>query len=392
MINLTAIFISNGLAVMLMILLLISHRRRSRNLFYDDKLFSWMCSLTLILSICETVAFYLDGMNAFGVTLALRILNAFIFMSNAVFSFTWVVYVYYKLFGNFDKLKKKKYLVIPGIIVFVMAALSLCFDVFFTINANNIYERTALSYLSYLVTYGYLIYGSCLVIVYRNKIRCYMFMPVVLFMVPVFVGSLIQMFCYGIALIWVSVALGLTSLYINLQNEATLIDPLTKLYNREYLLRYLNENIHKYNGDKLLCGMMIDINSFKYINDRFGHLEGDFVIEAVGSILMKQVGKKGIASRYGGDEFIIVENFDHEEEIEQLKKDIIKAVEEFNQRYSLPYEVALSIGTEIYQQQFSNVDEFLKSIDRKMYDEKTKYYSTRSHDRRRQSQEEHTDE
>lgn len=382
MINLTAIFISNGLAAMLMILLLFSHRRRSRNLFYDDRLFSWMCRLTLVLSICETAVFCIDGIVFTGSIFISRVLNAFIFMSNAVFSFCWVVYVYYKLFGNFERLKQKIWLIIPGAFVFCLAFFNIFFDIFFTINEANVYIRKPLAYINYLVTYGYLIYGSCLVIVYRNKIKRYMFMPVILFMIPIFIGSLIQMCFYGIALIWVSVALGLTSLYVNLQNEATLMDPLTKLYNREYLLRYLGECIQKYNHQKILCGMMIDINSFKYINDTYGHLEGDFVIEAVGSVLLKQVGKNGIASRYGGDEFIIVKFFDDLEAIEQLKNNIVQAMKDFNDQHTLEYEVNLSIGVGLYQESFHNVDDFMRCIDKKMYEEKSKYYSTRLHDRR----------
>lgn len=139
MINLTAIFISNGLAVMLMILLLFSHRRRSRNLFYDDKLFSWMCMLTLFLSICETVVFCIDGVVFTGAIALSRVLNAFIFMSNAVFSFSWVVYIYYKLFGNLDQLKQKIWVAIPGVIIFLMAFFNVFFDIFFTISNDNVY-------------------------------------------------------------------------------------------------------------------------------------------------------------------------------------------------------------------------------------------------------------
>lgn len=121
MINLTAIFIANGLAAMLMILLLVSHRRRSRNLFYDDKLFSLMCTLTLMLSILETIAFCIDGVAFFGAEFLSRVLNSLIFMFNSFFSFTWVVYVYYKLFGSFDKFKEKMYIALPGLIAFSMA-------------------------------------------------------------------------------------------------------------------------------------------------------------------------------------------------------------------------------------------------------------------------------
>ena len=54
----------------------------------------------------------------------------------------------------------------------------------------------------------------------------------------------------------------------------------------------------------------------------------------------------------------------------------------FNDQHSLEYEVNLSIGIGIYEKSMQSVDDFLKCIDKKMYEEKSRYYSTRLHDRR----------
>lgn len=378
MVNLPAVFIANGLGFMLMIILLISHYTKSRNMFLDDKLFFLMCFFTLCLCVFETVTFCIDGYNFMGARMLSRIVNALIFFTNAVFSAIWVVYVDYKLFGNVEALKKKiKWIFIPAGMICFLAIMNLFTDVFFTISADNIYSRTPLAYVNYVVTYGYLTAGAIIVIMNRKKLKKYMFMPVILFLTPVYVGSFIQMMCYGIALIWVSVAFGLTSLYLNLQNEATFLDSLTKLYNREYMIRYLS-----YMDNQSLYGMMIDINSFKSINDTYGHLEGDFVLKVVADILLKNVGKQGIAVRQGGDEFLVITKTKDENDMKAMKEKICQNLEDFQKKHQLPYHISLSIGIGTYDGRTQNIDDFLKAIDQKMYEEKRLYYSSQGHDRR----------
>ena len=97
---------------------------------------------------------------------------------------------------------------------------------------------------------------SQMVFIFHKKIGKYLFMPVIVFLMPIFIGSLLQLLYYGIALIWVSVSFGLISLYINLQNEASMLDSLTKLYNREYLTRYLNYMLQKSSNEKQIAGIM----------------------------------------------------------------------------------------------------------------------------------------
>lgn len=78
-------------------------------------------------------------------------------------------------------------------------------------------------------------------------------------------------------------------------------DPLTDLPNR----RALEEAIIEFDGKDMTVGM-IDIDSFKQINDRYGHQAGDEVLRNVGASIQNCVRLVDFGARYGGDEFIIL--------------------------------------------------------------------------------------
>lgn len=89
--------------------------------------------------------------------------------------------------------------------------------------------------------------------------------------------------------------------------EQAIRDPLTGLYNRRYLEQVMEketERARRYGHP--LAFLMIDIDRFKEINDRFGHRVGDEVLRAVASLLKGDLRKADIAVRYGGDEFLVV--------------------------------------------------------------------------------------
>lgn len=84
-------------------------------------------------------------------------------------------------------------------------------------------------------------------------------------------------------------------------------DKLTGLRNRRYFDQRLAEEIH--HAERLgtpLSLLMLDIDDFKLVNDTHGHVTGDRVLEALGSILAGQLWQVDIAARYGGEEFTII--------------------------------------------------------------------------------------
>lgn len=84
-------------------------------------------------------------------------------------------------------------------------------------------------------------------------------------------------------------------------------DPLTGLYNRHAILGRLREQVNLAYRYKEDCSLiMLDIDHFRKVNDHYGHLTGDEVLEKVAALIRGNIRDTDIAGRYGGEEFIIV--------------------------------------------------------------------------------------
>jgi two-component system cell cycle response regulator len=84
-------------------------------------------------------------------------------------------------------------------------------------------------------------------------------------------------------------------------------DSLTGLYNRRAVLGRLDELINlanRYKEDFSLS--MLDIDHFKKVNDHYGHLTGDEVLEEIAVLIRRNIRETDIVGRYGGEEFIII--------------------------------------------------------------------------------------
>ncbi len=371
MVDLPSVLIANAIGVALMIILLISNRLNARNVFFDEKIFELMALLTMLLCICEAGGFVLDGRMFPGARLLSVFLNTILFVVDIFFAFIWTVYVDYKLFEDFSRIRKiYPFVAIPALIIIFMSASNFITGIFFTVNEANVYQRSDWVFLPYLVTYGYLIYGMALVYICRRKLKKYIFLPAIIFLIPVFIGSFLQLCFYGLSLIWPSVAVGVVSLYINIQNEASWVDSLTGLYNRQYLDRYLTYQIQKTWNKKMLAGILMDADSFKEINDTLGHSMGDDALRSIGQILRLTIQGKGFVARYAGDEFIVIRSISDPQEMVDLMDAIHRGTEQFNAAGTKPYKVSLSMGFSVFRAEGDSVDDFLRRMDEGMYQEK----------------------
>ena len=128
--------------------------------------------------------------------------------------------------------------------------------------------------------------------------------------------------------------------------------------------------------------MMLDMNGFKEINDNFGHSQGDDALVSMAKILEDAVGSRGVATRYAGDEFVIILNEDNEDAADACRKSILQKVEAFNQQGKKKYKLSVSIGVGIFEHGETSVDKILEIIDKRMYEDKKAYYEATGHDRR----------
>jgi diguanylate cyclase (GGDEF)-like protein len=84
-------------------------------------------------------------------------------------------------------------------------------------------------------------------------------------------------------------------------------DGLTGLYNQTYIKARLQEELYRSERYKSpLSVLMIDLDSFRDVNDRFGHVDGDQVLKAFGGVLQDLLRNSDIVGRYGGEEFLAV--------------------------------------------------------------------------------------
>jgi two-component system cell cycle response regulator len=84
-------------------------------------------------------------------------------------------------------------------------------------------------------------------------------------------------------------------------------DPLTGLYNRRYLAETLDRELARaYREDYPVGLVMIDIDEFKQINDTYGHIAGDHVLENLALLLTRETRSSDLICRLGGDEFLLV--------------------------------------------------------------------------------------
>lgn len=83
-------------------------------------------------------------------------------------------------------------------------------------------------------------------------------------------------------------------------------DPLTEIANRRYFMERLNTSIaHALARDHRLSLLMIDLDHFKQVNDRFGHAGGDAMLVAFARLLKSQVRAADLPGRFGGEEFVL---------------------------------------------------------------------------------------
>ena len=373
MINIPAILIANGTAIMLLVVILLSYKRPLRHVMLDEKIFYSMIILNILQCLIETVVFLMDGKMVHGYHTLLVVLNVILFIINIVFAYSWTIYSDYKLFTDINRIKRiYPFVAIPAILTIIGCLINLTTPVFFTVDENNIYQRTDLFIIPYAVTYSYLAIGVILIYSYRKKVHKYLFLPVIMFMIPIMIGSLLQFFFYGYSLVWLGVSIGLIYLYINVQNEASYVDVLSGLYNRQYLGNLLLMYSKKKDTVGVPAGIMLDIDNFKSINNTFGHIVGDDAISTVGKLLHTAVGDKGVICRCGGDEFIILMNISSQNEIVDMVNNIRTHTKLFNESQKKPYNINFSIGYCIYHSENESIDDFLKKIDAAMYEDKNK--------------------
>jgi len=157
------------------------------------------------------------------------------------------------------------------------------------------------------------------------------------------------------------------------KNEAiqkSITDPLTSLYNREYMdiqLTKLISNSKRNNSNLAL--MLIDIDFFKKVNDIYGHLVGDIVLKKVANILKTKIRDVDMTVRYGGEEFIIILPDTNKTNAINLANKLNKEISKIIFKELDNKNITISIGVSIYLNG-DTIDSLIKRADDGLYQAK----------------------
>jgi len=151
-------------------------------------------------------------------------------------------------------------------------------------------------------------------------------------------------------------------------------DILTGCCSRGYGLALLEQQIKTANRRKTpILLLYLDIDDFKYINDPFGHKEGDMVLKEGVKLFKFTLREIDIICRMRGDEFLLIFPDNSLNNAPLIRKRLSKNLEKLNQKLAKPYKIDFSIGLSCYDpSNHLSIEELIKIADENMYEEKKK--------------------
>lgn len=150
--------------------------------------------------------------------------------------------------------------------------------------------------------------------------------------------------------------------------EISSIDSLTRLYNRQYLFLKMKDEFNRYKRYHTTFSiLLLDIDNFKQINDKFGHQKGDEVLIKLGILLDKSKRELDIYGRYGGEEFICVLPHTDLNEAKKIAERLRIVIEDsFKKEYGL----TISIGVSNCPKSSKTIKGLIKKADDALYKSK----------------------
>ncbi|MBR4495784.1 MAG: GGDEF domain-containing protein [Acholeplasmatales bacterium] len=357
---------------------------------FEKNLTIYSKRLLLIALISEAImltAESLGSLISLGRIIAPNILNAFIqfifFTAQGI-----TIYITFLLLSEMtgfitrEEMKKRNLFCIPETILSILAFISIWTGWMFYIDEKGIYHQGPINFVQYLVVAFYLAFVglSSFIKLFMRKYfsQRALFISIVCYSLLPLIGTIVE---FGVKnatgnrypFILASIALSTLIIYLQLLQNQVQTDYLTDIPNRAMLMRYIESKMNHENYN--LYVFVLDINDFKLINDRFGHLEGDRVLKILSNNLKQFSRETGnFVARYAGDEFVIVADTKKNsiDEINELIHQYIKiANDDINDNR---YELSVAVGYVKYDDKIQTIKDFIDLADKEMYKDKQKYH------------------
>jgi len=340
--------------------------------FLQHHLFKLLILSTMSAVSMEAVSWVFDGRPGQTARDISTAANVLLLSCNIMPLTIWTLYVDLQIYNDMSRIRKS---LIPHFVLLItnafFAVTAPINGLYFYLDTGNSYHRGPLAPAAIALYYLFFVYNIFMVIKHWKHLSRRNRTPLLLFAFPPLLGFFFQMVYYGTNLVWAGVSLSILMVYITVQNQVMSTDYLTDLYNRRQLDYYLESRIKSLSKHQQLAGIMLDIDNFKQINDKYGHITGDRAIETAASILKHYFEHNDFIARYAGDEFVILPDIREGEALADIVDGLRKQVALYNEKSKEPFEIQFSIGYAIYAADSGQKPaEFLNQLDKLMYADK----------------------
>lgn len=372
---------TNIVCILFCLYILVSNRIGKKDLPVDARLLEKFVFEVLLYCVVDMLAAVFKGKTFAGAREILYLSNMIYIAIPALVAWTWWRYIFVRMepYG-YEMRKAENILPAVNILSAILIFTTPFTNYAFTLDEQNIYHRGRGAYVIPVLFLGTVLYVS--IKVFRTAKRSdspeakERGLIVVLFLTPILLATFVQVLNYGVTIAQVGLTTAALMVHMNNLRNQVSKDELTGLNNRKEYERYVH-SLCQNKENLLIC--MIDLDKFKEINDRFGHLEGDRALRRAGfciSRVFKEIKEPGFVARYGGDEFVIVCRNATKESAEMLKKQLEKSIELDNRKEDSFVKISMSIGC--VTGTVSNKEEYLellKQADDKMYANKAIHHA-----------------
>lgn len=163
-------------------------------------------------------------------------------------------------------------------------------------------------------------------------------------------------------------------------NRIYVIDPLCDIYNRNGFIKFTDDIFRDcVKKNKKVMITFIDMDGLKFINDNYGHDEGDFAIQRLAGVIKECCRPNEICARFGGDEFVLFDSCATDSSAESLERRFKAKLDSINQIINKPYKISASLGSYIAKVgEEDTLYRIIKQADELMYEVKKKKKNSRA--------------
>ncbi len=293
----------------------------------------------------------------------------------------WLWFIYCEIVqGNTKILTISRFFIyaIPFLAAIIILVIGVFTDYLFIFDDSGYLEYGFLYAVLLSIPFGYLLFSSVKAFFRAFTSNRYSdhspYIAMGLFPITPMVCGVLQAFFLTVPIMCYGATAAVLLLYITATENRVSKDPLTKINNRQEMNRYLSQKMKSRTQKMNLYLLIMDVDDFKGINDKYGHVEGDRALVTVARALeisCSDTKNRAFLSRYGGDEFIVVMEAENEQQVEKTATIIRDNITKLNEESGAAFKLEACIGYARYD--FDNpvtIPQLIDRADEKLYEMK----------------------